>query len=613
MSSIIAAVFKATIGLLVAKGRNLAAQKLKEGDITDEQFRNFIVREIDDIKSKLDGLARTNLLASISFFKEGLVYLYKVLDLETIEGEAKITVRKKEQEKNPDTASASLRSPQAASVKTVSLAEEMKSLQVPEQDVSTRRALKDAKNRFKQARQKATEAFCNEALSTSDRILAMQYRLMATLLEKVDNPDEALAACRLCLEELHSLPAVQKSFNVQLSQGFKSWFNTAEREDLIRSVCRVNRVMFHVTQMVGGDVNLSLWPCVDSGEEKVDPSRDTRVTELLRGEGMEHCILKLWVEGEGEKDVCHITTNTQGQFIIAGKRVSGAPYLEVFDCTGKHLHSHRLPLWANNIDGRVWSEADYKCYLKWFINDIDTDRDNNIFILVCWNAGSQNDLWSRWSTSLHAGYWSTTMTTVQMFDEHATLQRVFNLKDQSIGFLITVNDNNKVFVAVRRSDVQEVQVYDTNGLLLNSFRLGTLKNVRGIAATNSVDGRIMVLEDRRYELWIHSFSEQGHHRSEFKCANSKPSDVSCIASHHASEHVFVLLQETHPSKYIYPRMLYIFTKDGKFVRSIHLSIESLMNRYQSVFSAIVTKEGLVAMPARHRCDMIPKKVTVVVL
>jgi len=123
------------------------------------------------------------------------------------------------------------------------------------------------------------------------------------------------------------------------------------------------------------------------------------------------------------------------------------------------------------------------------------------------------------------------MTTVQMFDEHATLQRVFNLKDQSFGFLITVNDNNKVFLAVRRSDVQEVQVYDTIGLLLNIFRLGTLKNVTGIAATNSVDGRIMVLEDRQYEQWIHSFSEQGHRHSEFKCTNSKPSDVSCIASH----------------------------------------------------------------------------------
>ena len=64
-------------------------------------------------------------------------------------------------------------------MKTVSLAEEMKSFQVTEQDKQ--------KNRFKQARQKATEVFCNEALGTSDRILAMQYRIMAILLEKVDN------------------------------------------------------------------------------------------------------------------------------------------------------------------------------------------------------------------------------------------------------------------------------------------------------------------------------------------------------------------------------------------------------------------------------------------
>ena len=84
MSPIVAAVFEATIGLLVNKGRDLAA---------DQQFRSLIVREIDEIKSKLDGLARTNLLASISFFKEGLVYLYKVLDLKTSEEDGKVTVQ----------------------------------------------------------------------------------------------------------------------------------------------------------------------------------------------------------------------------------------------------------------------------------------------------------------------------------------------------------------------------------------------------------------------------------------------------------------------------------------------------------------------------------------
>ena len=68
MSSIVTAVFKATIGLLVDKGRDKAAERLKEGDVTEQKFRSVIVREIDDIKSKLDGLSRKDLLASISFF-----------------------------------------------------------------------------------------------------------------------------------------------------------------------------------------------------------------------------------------------------------------------------------------------------------------------------------------------------------------------------------------------------------------------------------------------------------------------------------------------------------------------------------------------------------------
>jgi len=174
------------------------------------------------------------------------VYLYKVLDSKTIEQDGKVTQQGEEgKEKN---SAARLQPSQVASVKAVSLANKMRGLRVSEQDELTRRALSDAKDRFKQARQEGTEAFCNEALSTSDRILAMQYRVMATQLEKIDNPAEALAACMLCLEELHSMPAVQKSFDVHVSQGFQSWFHKAEREEIICSVCRVNRVIFHVMQ-----------------------------------------------------------------------------------------------------------------------------------------------------------------------------------------------------------------------------------------------------------------------------------------------------------------------------------------------------------------------------
>ena len=75
MSSIVTAALKVTIGLLVSKGRDKAAEKLKEGDVTDKKIRDLIVREIDDIRSKLDGLARKDLLAAVDAFEAGLKYL----------------------------------------------------------------------------------------------------------------------------------------------------------------------------------------------------------------------------------------------------------------------------------------------------------------------------------------------------------------------------------------------------------------------------------------------------------------------------------------------------------------------------------------------------------
>ena len=51
MSSIATAVFKLTVGLLVNKWRDKAAEMLKDGDVTDQIFLALIVCEIDDIRS----------------------------------------------------------------------------------------------------------------------------------------------------------------------------------------------------------------------------------------------------------------------------------------------------------------------------------------------------------------------------------------------------------------------------------------------------------------------------------------------------------------------------------------------------------------------------------
>ena len=78
MAVIPIAVFQATFGWLVHKGRDKAVEKLS--DVTHKQFRNIIMSEIDDMSSKLDGLSRKDLLASISFFREGIELLYEAFD-----------------------------------------------------------------------------------------------------------------------------------------------------------------------------------------------------------------------------------------------------------------------------------------------------------------------------------------------------------------------------------------------------------------------------------------------------------------------------------------------------------------------------------------------------
>ena len=87
----------------------------------------------------------------------------------------------------------------------------------------------------------------------------MQYRVMATILEAIDNPEDAIAPCRVCVEELNSLSAVQSSFDVQFTKrlrGLCGLVGKHERRRIISSVCHVNRVVYDVTQTVSKEVDI---------------------------------------------------------------------------------------------------------------------------------------------------------------------------------------------------------------------------------------------------------------------------------------------------------------------------------------------------------------------
>ena len=370
------------------------------------------------MKSKLDGLTRKDLLTSISIFKEGIVFFYKVLDMES---SCKRGTATEQGAVTQGTSQLSLQSFET-DVK-VSLAMDMESL-----DASAKRALADAEKRFDEARVKATLAFNNVALSTSDRIVAMQYRVMSTILEKIDNPKEAIAPCKLCLEELHSMPPVHKSFKVETTGGFLSLFSKEERAQIIQSVRHVNRVVLRVPKVADGVLSreLDAWPCVNIGQQQVNPLADQgNFTNVIYSRVLPWPFGQDGKEEHKLKRPQSITTNSNAQFIVADDNT-----VKVFDCNGKFLFS-------------FCHETELKD-----IKDVATDQDDNVFVL-------------------------TSSPKVTVFDKKGHMHQSFAVMSGSEGISVAVNGNQRVFVLCRIctfvSDFYRLAIYNFDGQLFKSI------------------------------------------------------------------------------------------------------------------------------------------------
>jgi len=546
MSSLATAVFKVTIGFLVNKGRDVAAEKLKDGDITDQKLREMIIREINDVKSKLDGLARKDLLAAIDHFEEGLVLFYDLV-----------------QSKRSSSSN--------AEAKTFSLAKAMRDLKLSELDESATALLCNAKKRFEDARRKGTEAFNDEALKPSDRVLAMGYRVMATILETVDNPSAAIPACRLCIEKLHSVPAVQNCFTVELKKGLRGRFSKDERREIISAICRLNRVIYDVMFMSYGFGNkdvldiLQTWPCIEVDKEKVNPLLDSKVAKALHKLGMKHCSLHWSFGQEGEedhklKDPWGIVTNTQGHFIVADYKDGN---VKVFDSGGNFLYSF-CPVTDDSATAV-------------FVHDVATDKNDNIYVLV--------------TVKKPTGEEDGSYVYVK------TLNRMIPLKE---GFeswswtwsSLAVNDNNKVLVRGGLVGGHHVvDMYETNGQCICRFGKGTLKCASAIAAAN--DGCIIVGSHDNDAYFINVFSEEGKEIFKFKVERSYHYPQTTF--HQTSKHVVVAGIERGKDRHI---SILIYTKDGEFVRDIEYNEEDIVY----LRGVTVTIDGRIAVVYRDRLN-----------
>ncbi len=504
VDSVVLVVLKSTALWLCNKGRDRAVKKLRHsGDVVDQNLCSLIASDLDEIKSEMLAAKRTSLLTSIDLYNEGL---------RSISFDAQMDgppLKKMKMDGDPLSA--------RSAVETFYKA-----------DVSLSPTTKE---RFADARRKAVEALGNQKLEIMDTILAYYIKVMATLLEDADtDPARALLFCKDYLEKLNSMKKVTKNFAVEIGSSLwtRASLGYTERRNIIWSVCHVNRIVFDMAQLVGGDRvfrELFIWPCIEiekkekEEKEEIDPLRDFRLIEPLRKEGKAHCSVIQSFGHEGHKLTlpCGIATNPQGQFVVVDDTKT-----DVFDSFGKYL----FPLYLPSDDTIQYSAV-----------DVDTDCDSNAYLLVAKRPKQDHEQINKLCYELF------------VFDNNGNLHRSFPLRSNSKGRRVAVNrhdDKNEVLVLEGESGLHAmVEVYGTDGTFVCQFGERILQDAQDIVSANN--GHSYVL-DKCHEFEKKFLYEFGADRQQLHKFDVAPDSVA-IAFHRASEGI-VLISTSNPKSFI---------------------------------------------------------------
>ena len=490
MSSIITGILSTTVGLLWNKARDKTADKLQDGDVTDAKVREIVVRELNDIKTKLDGLSRKDLLSSYSFLREGVELMNVFLDQSTQEDRGESSTMP-----SSDVASAILNEV----LQLTCAVEKIKIKSCTEYE--------SAKKRFKDARRKATEAFCNEALKIEDRIFAAKLRVVSEILENLESSKTAITGCLSFLRDLHNLPAIREIFSVYLNGGVKSLLGKEERAANVKSVMMINCVLFQFTIKFGGKLTDRLnWPAgtIELPDRSFNPVLEWQNVSSRKSMGGELGERPNKLVLDKEIDTWCSAVNSHGEIIT----ILCADEIKIISRSGK-TKVVKLP------------EPEGK-FVRRRISSIAVDKDNVIHIVSALVPLIETDL---------VGY------ELNVLDDSDNVKHVFALdfleknSDRYPFICMSINKNNDI-IMIRDGD-PSVYVCDNCGKLKHKFERDSLY-VPGLSISNN--NEIMIASDCG-EV-VNFYVEKGNLTSTIKLPND--CRVSGIEFHYVLGKTIVL-------------------------------------------------------------------------
>ena len=478
MSSIVTSILSSTVGLLWNKSRDSTAAKLKDGDVTDAKIREIVVRELNDIKTKLDGLSRKDLLSSYSFLQEGVDFLNVSLNKSKLEQKA---LMNETQDDRGETSTMAIGAESCILNEALELSHAMGKLKIHSDE-----EFESAKKRFEEARKTATHAFCNEALSVKDRIFAAKVRIVSEILECLDRSETAITGCLSFLKKLHSLPAIQEIFTVYINGGVKSILNKAERVENVKSIMLINYVLFHYVSKFSSEQSMVLtWPTIDLAGRSFNPILSWQ--EVSTRKSMEKELPnKHPSELMFDEEIFprRSAVNSQGDVIIAQYRREA---LKIISKTGSISKVVELP---EPREGKFIAQC---------IAGIAVDNNNKVYVVRYVETRTENgDVRSHVLYVLDENYHVRLEWVLDFLKKRVVLHEV----------TLAINTNNNIIMI--QACNPHVYICDNNGKIKHKF-----EHDSGWADALSISGRneIMMSSDDLKAVHICSVHEEGNLKS----------------------------------------------------------------------------------------------------
>ena len=519
MSSIITGILRSTVGLLCDKARDSAANKLKDGDLADEKLREIIVKDLTDIKSKLDCLSLKDLDSSYSFLKEGVRFLNHALDKSNEDQKASDGPTDEATRVMNDTASGILNA-------ALSLPQAIQRLKI----FSDKRFV-SAQDCFKASRERATDAFNNKSLSIKDRIMACKLRVAARILESgLEEPEAAINACLLSLEELHGLPAIQEMFAVFLKGGLKSMLKKAERLENIMSVLFINDALYDFASKYSSkSVNPFSWPGIKLKDRTFHPILHALEIVTKTSSSEESVVQQLnRVVVDSRIEPAKFAVNSRGEIILLDD-----DKITVIYSTGKSKDV-MLPV---RTESNVVAQRGM---------DVAVDSNDNVYALQLLETRDKNGS-DKKDFVLYA------------FDENYNIKHVSVLDFLETGkykyVYLAVDKNQNLIMLTHWND--QVYICETTGKLKFQFKRDG-DNLRSLSISNNND--IMIVSHDRSAVQI--YSTEGNLKSTIKVPEGH--EAQRVAFHHGICKIIVL---TYVKKHV-SWFLHGYSETGELENSV---------------------------------------------